>query len=481
MSDHKNLLKHSSNYLIANVATKALAFISIPVFTRLLSVEEYGVLNVYISIIMVAPILLTLNTEVAISRYFYDKKDIDDFKEFVGCSINLVFVVFLLMSTISLTLLPIISEKLSLSYMMAVSLIPVSLYKITNSVFCQIYNPIMESKKIAIVSSVQAYLAFILSVIAMYLLPSEKYYGYIIGNILAMFLLGIYLYLQIKPYYIMSFKKRHISYLLNYSIPYLPYSLSGIIILQFGKLIMSDSSGFESAGLYSFASNISLLLLVFIGLVHQAWNPYYFRYMNNNDYSSIDEDYDLIWRFTLILALGLSLFSYEIGFVIGKPEYIASTKLIPFMAVGYVLYQWASVYMRNAGYKKQTIWLGMAVVISGIVNVVASIYLVPWYHDYGAAMAFVLSYFIMLLLTYTINKFILNIYAPSVMKFCIPLGICIPFFVISIFFIYSYLVFNLFVLFLKFLVFGCMTMCVCYKYRIKIFKFGDIILAFLKR
>ena len=62
MSEHKELLKHSRNYLIANIATKALAFISIPVYTRLMSVEEYGVLNVYISIIMIAPILLTLNT-----------------------------------------------------------------------------------------------------------------------------------------------------------------------------------------------------------------------------------------------------------------------------------------------------------------------------------------------------------------------------------------------------------------------------------
>ena len=79
MSDHKELLKHSRNYLFANIATKALAFISIPVYTRLLSVEDYGIVNVYISVIMIAPILMTLNTEVTIARYYFDSKDIDDF------------------------------------------------------------------------------------------------------------------------------------------------------------------------------------------------------------------------------------------------------------------------------------------------------------------------------------------------------------------------------------------------------------------
>lgn len=38
MSDFKALAKHSTNYLFATMATKALAFISIPVYTRLLSV-----------------------------------------------------------------------------------------------------------------------------------------------------------------------------------------------------------------------------------------------------------------------------------------------------------------------------------------------------------------------------------------------------------------------------------------------------------
>lgn len=51
MSDFKALAKHSTNYLFAIMATKALAFISIPVYTRLLSIIVFGgEMNLWIKI-----------------------------------------------------------------------------------------------------------------------------------------------------------------------------------------------------------------------------------------------------------------------------------------------------------------------------------------------------------------------------------------------------------------------------------------------
>ena len=74
MSDFKALAKHSANYLVATIATKALAFISIPVYTRLLTVAEYGVMQVFLSTIGIVQVLLTLDSEVAVSRYFLMRK-----------------------------------------------------------------------------------------------------------------------------------------------------------------------------------------------------------------------------------------------------------------------------------------------------------------------------------------------------------------------------------------------------------------------
>ena len=96
--DHIALIRHTGNYLAAVVANRALTFISIPVLTYLLTVEDYGTINVYQSAAAVFAILLTLNTEVAISRYFYDAKNEDDFKRFVGTSIKFSLSIFIILS-----------------------------------------------------------------------------------------------------------------------------------------------------------------------------------------------------------------------------------------------------------------------------------------------------------------------------------------------------------------------------------------------
>lgn len=433
MSDLRGLLKHSSNYLLANIATKALSFISIPVYTRLLTVSDYGVVNVFMATLQIASIILTLNTEVAISRFYYDIKDINEFKKFVGTSIILSGSVFVLMSCMMILFLPLISDISALSERLTLYIIPVALYNIINSIFQQIYNPMMESRKIAIVSSIQVYLAFGLSVVAMLMLSTDKYYGYIYGNICAMLLLAVYLINNIKPYVKFCFEWKYVKYILSYSLPNLPYALSGVIIAVFGRLIIGERSGFEDAGLYSFAANIGGLMLIIISVTHQAWNPYYFRYMNENDIISINKDYNLIWRLSLLSALFLSFFGSDIGMFLGRPQYYSSLYLIPIFTLGYVFYQWAYVYMRNCGYAKKMIWNAVGVVISGIINVIFSVLLFKKIAIIGVAISFALSYIVLLIISYFINSFKLKLYTPNMLIFIKPFLFFIAFWIISLF------------------------------------------------
>lgn len=433
MSNYRELAKHSGNYLFATLATKALAFISIPVYTYLLTVEEYGVYNVFISTTGITTVLMTLNTEVAVSRYYFDCTSEDDFKRFVGTSTRLSMSIFILMSLLLVLFRRPLASYLGFETLLTVAIIPVSLYSIVNSIFQQIYQPMLKSRKIAVVSSVQSYLAFALSTIFILLLDDKKYYGLVYGTVLAMLILALYSINQIKSYYIGCWDKAHLKYILNYSLPYLPYSLSGIIIAQFGKLIIGQQQGFESAGLYSFASNIATLMLVVISVSHSAWNPYYMRFMNLGDSQSIDRDYNLIWRITLICAAGLSVFGYELGWLLGKEEYCQGLYIIPVLALGYCFYQWSYVFMRNVGYAKKTIWNAVVVIASGIANLMLSYILIGSLGDLGVAIAFTISYFVMLLLGWIINRTILHVYATSMKKFLTPLIMTIPVLIFSFF------------------------------------------------
>lgn len=413
MSDYKSLIKHSSNYLFASLATRALSFVSIPVYTRLLTLEDYGIVNVFMSMVGIVAVLLTLSSEVAIGRYFYDAKDTEDFSRFVGTSIRLTTIIVTITTAIFIVGLNVFADIMNLPKRLSLCLIPVALFNITNSIFTQIYNPQMQSKKIAIVSSLQSYTAFIFSVICIYLIKEEKFYGYIYGNIIAMLLLAGYIVHQIKPFYTNCFDNHYVPYILKYCLPYIPDALSGIVLAQFSKIFIGSSQGYSLAGSYGLVVNIALLMGIVIHITNSAWIPYLFRYMNEKDYKSINNDWCLIWRLTLVAAIGLSFFGSEIAALLAKKDFLEMMQLLPILVTGYVFHQWAYLYLRNVGYAKRMMWNTYSYMISGISLIILNTILVPNFQGLGAAVATLISYMILVIFAYCSNRYVIKLYSPS--------------------------------------------------------------------
>ena len=461
--DHVALIKHTGNYLAAVIANRALSFISIPVMTYLLTVEDYGTTNVFTSTVQLFAIVMTLNTEVAISRYFYDAKGEEDFKRFVGTSIRLSLFVFLFFALNFLIFSDTLANYLRFEKLLLLCILPSALYIYIDGVFQQIYQPQLKSRKIAVLSSISAYLGFVFSVVFILLMSEKKYYGVVFGGLVVQFLVGIYMVSQILIYTKSCFDFKFVKYILSFTLPYLPYSLSSIIVAQFGKMIVGQEQGFNSAGLYSFAHNLSGLMMVVIMVVHSAWNPYHMRYMNEKKYSQIDADYNIIWRVTLVFGAFLSLFGYEIGTVLARPQYLTALNLIPILVVGYIFYQWSFVYLRNSAYVKKTIWNAIAVIISGVINIVLNSLLIEHYQLLGVAFSFTISYAFMLVISWLANKYVLKAYVPAIGKFVWPFVIYILVIVLSSFYLSSDGL-SFVTIFCKFVIICAFSLFLMYKY-----------------
>ena len=452
------------------MATKALSFISIPVYTRLLTVEDYGVVNVFMSFVGIVAVLLTLSSEVSIGRYYYDAKSEEDFKRFVGTSLRLTGIILGVMTLLFIVGLNIIAKVIGMPPRLTLCLVPVALFNITNSVFTQIYNPQLQSKKIAIVSSVQCYLAFILSVVCIILIKDEKYYGYIYGNIIAMVLLGAYMVKQIKPYYANCFDKSYIPYILKYCLPHIPDTLSGLVLAQFSKIFMGNNQGYSLAGSYSLVVNIAVLMAVVIQITNNSWVPYYYRYMNAKDYKSINNDFNLIWRLTLIAAIGLSLFGSEIAELLAKNDFWGQLQLLPLLVTGYVFHQWAYVYLRNVEYSRRMMWNTYAYMFSGTVLVILNVLLVPRFHGFGAAIATLISYVALFLFAYVTNRHVIKLYTPSFLHSLKPFLLYSVFIAVAIF-VYTLNMQKGVLLLFKAVLFALAGMIMIYPYKDKIISY----------
>ena len=87
-SDFYEFLHHAKYYVSADIFSKGLIFLSIPIMSRLLAPEEYGVLAVIDSFTAICSIIFGLGIRGSTVRYFHERKK--DFNQFLGS--NIIFI-----------------------------------------------------------------------------------------------------------------------------------------------------------------------------------------------------------------------------------------------------------------------------------------------------------------------------------------------------------------------------------------------------
>lgn len=459
-------LYHSKNFFISNISVKALGFISLPVMTRLLTPSDYGVLNVFGTWQAIFVSLLTLNCYGALGRYYYEKQD--DLKYFLGTLS--VFIFFLLF--ISLIFFSLFKHKmheiLGLPENTINYIVPLILFSVLGLFFEQIYVPQRQSKKIAIRNVLNSYGGFGIAVLLIIFLEKDKYLGQIYASLITGILFSLYYLFELKPYFKLSFNIKFIKYSLAYSLPLLPYSLSGVILAQFDRVMVNNYNGSSDAGLYSFAYNIGMLLTIVLSSLHLAWAPDYFKHMDDKNHAQLDSDIQKFIRIIMASALFLILFGKEIGMILAKSNYHTSLVIVPIIVIGYIFYSFFTFYAWNLQYAKKNIYLSFAVLLAGIINIVLNIIFIPKYGYMAAAYTTTVSYIIMALITHFVSHNILKLYTTPLRLVCMPLIIMIPF-VIAYYMLICYDISLLLSIIVKMLLLGSFVLVLFYRYAKKVF------------
>ena len=69
------LFKDASLYSVSSLISRGLSLITVPLFTRVLSPADYGALDLLSTMMVIAPMLIGLALDQAISRFYLDAKD----------------------------------------------------------------------------------------------------------------------------------------------------------------------------------------------------------------------------------------------------------------------------------------------------------------------------------------------------------------------------------------------------------------------
>ncbi|MHB1126561.1 MAG: oligosaccharide flippase family protein [Bacillota bacterium] len=412
------------NYFSGFILIKALSLFSLPILTRLLTTEDYGTFNVLWSYIGLFTILLTLNSQSAIGRGIYEKRD-DESHELLGTTfifnifiLSLFFIMFILFRQQ-------IARLLTLPVEAVLFIVPIVFARTISSFFELVYRAFRESKKVMIVTFIQAYLVFGITVLFIFHMNKDKYLGQVWANLIVGLLFTIYFFAQIKPHMKISVSKSSLKYIFSFSVPLIPFALSGLILDQFDRVMINSYYGASEAGLYSFAYNIGSISSMFWSVLFATWIPVYFRLMNNKNYIERDNNMDKLFRIAVFVTALLMFFSQEVGLILGKKTYMQSISLVPVISLGLLFNAIFGIYSKDIEYAKKTTYASLIVLICGAINIILNLIFIPKYGYKAGAYTTLISYVIMAILAWLVTSRILKL-SPTPLKIIVkPLIILI--------------------------------------------------------
>ena len=401
-TDFFETLKHSKNYFSANVANKAIIFISIPIFTRLFSEADYGVVATFTAFVGIMTVALSLNSYSAVGRYYYEKTD--DFGEFVGTTLVFAGTIFVLVTLFFILFYKQISNMMQLPDTLTAYLLFASLFAIIYSIYQQTLVPQKKSKEAAAISMIKGYSVIIMTIIFICLLKDKRYLGQVWATLLVGLVLSIYFLVKINKYAKLSFNLEHIKYIIAYSVPLIPHRLSAVILAQFDRIMINSTIDSASAGLYSLGYNVGMLLLMVITSTQTALTPDFFKFLDAGEHGRLNKLVGKVFSIITVTALGLIFFAKEIVILLADEKFHPGLSVVPVVVVGYLFYGMATVYNRYISYTKKTVFTSVITLVAGFSNIVLNLIFIPKYGYIAAAYTTAVSYFIMFLLTWIVSK-----------------------------------------------------------------------------
>jgi O-antigen/teichoic acid export membrane protein len=408
IDDIKRLLKHSSIYSLGNVAMRAGAFILLPLYTRYLTVAEYGILELLYSILSVVSTFLSVGLAHATLRFYFEYDDKKDRNAVISTSLMTSF----LITVPSVFLLSFLSSKISrlvfdsTEYVLALYIVYITIvFEMARQVGLAYMRAREYSVLFVCVSITQLIIQVGCNVYAVAFLELGVN-GILIGNMISVFFgLMICSYVAIKECGI-RYDLSKMKEMFKYSYPFLFSSMSGVVCKNADRFILKTFLSMEAVGIYGLALKFGMLLQeLIIEPFQRSFGAFRFSIMkqaNARDIQARTLNYIVFivgWT-----GLGISLFGSDIIRFLTTSAYIGVGNFIPLVVFAHIIGSSAYVFQTGILYTKKTLRLFYINAISGITGVGVSFICIKMFGIYGACFGLIYQFLINTLLTIYVSQ-----------------------------------------------------------------------------
>lgn len=382
--------KASYWYVICNLFQKGLAFIAIPLYTRLLSTTEYGSYAVYATWLNIISIFASLSLSAGffnIGLLKYHKEENRFLSAVQGLSTVSTVIIIILCFIFNDFFQRITGLEYNLLIVMFIQLLfstPI-LYWSAKQRFEFRY------KMVVIITTTSSVATIVLSVFFIKNSP-DKNYSLILGAAIVQTTIGIYFYFHNLIKGKCFFDKLIWKYAASFGITLLPHYLAYSVLNSSDRVMINNLCSSSDAGIYSLACNISIAVNLITAAIDGSLNPWVFQHLKSKDYKKISKVTNYIVLAFGIVVIGCSLVAPELLKIVSTEEYQDARWAMPPVIAGCYFLYLAGCFMRVAFYHERKHVITFASVFAAILNIILNYAFIPKFGFLAAAYTTLVSY-----------------------------------------------------------------------------------------
>lgn len=385
----ENSVKATAWILICTFVQKIISIITIPIFTRLLSTNDYGQYNVFNSWLEMITVFVTFRLYYGVypqglvkykdDRHVFENsvKSLNNTLVFIWC------IVYLLLSDY-------INKLLGLSKGLMILMIAMIFTSSQLEYWFAERRMDLDYKAIFLITIIISFFRPLLSVV-MIITSYNKVFARVEGAVIADFIAWFIIYVFFSSNQKM-FSTKYWKYAIEFNFPLIPHYLSQSILNSADRIMISRMIGDEQSGIYSLAYSLAMVMLVLNQTIMSVLSPWIYNNIKCHKEGKIRSISISVINIIGIFIIALIALAPEIIAVFAPKEYYEAIYVIPPIAMSVFFIMCYEMFVRFEFFYEKTIYITIVSLICSVLNIVLNILFIKIFGYIAAAYTTLICY-----------------------------------------------------------------------------------------
>ena len=395
--------KASMAFFLASIITKGIAYITTPLYTRLLSPEEYGQVSVYLTWVQVFGIVAMFCLSYGVfnnGMIDYPEKR----NEYSFSMLILSNIITLCFAGVMLCFFPLLKEWLDMDLPLLVLMLVMFMVQPAYNFWATRQRYELKYKWTVIWSIASAILSPLVAILLIVFSDSNRLYARIFGAEVTLILIyiGFYIYLAAKSHF--KLETRFWKAALLFNLPLIPHYLSTYLLGSSDKLMISTLVDDSAVAYYSVAHSVAAVVIIVWSAVNSSLIPYTYENCKKKNYRAIAGITEPILTVFAVVCFLAIMLAPEVVAIMATPDYLEAIYVIPPLVGGVFFQVHYYIYANVVYYYKKPTYVMIASISATILNLILNYVFISQFGYIAAGYTTLICYLIQAAIDYFAMK-----------------------------------------------------------------------------